>query len=91
MEMNKLIVVVGVFGNLDKAGFKGVTIGVRGCTVAGKTIYKSLKDLPVKSDMILTIIPLTGTDKTVDESISLGIKEVWMQPGSQSEAAVQKA
>ncbi|OEG69885.1 hypothetical protein ATZ36_07265 [Candidatus Endomicrobiellum trichonymphae] len=102
MEMNKLIAVVGVSENPDKtgfkiftdllkAGFKAAAVGIRGGTVAGKTVYKSLKDLPVKPDMILTVVPPAGTDKTVDDAIDLGIKEVWMQPGSQSETAVQKA
>jgi predicted CoA-binding protein len=102
MEMNKLIAVVGVSENPDKigfkifidllrAGFKTAAVGIRGGTVAGKTVYKSLKDLPVKPDMILTVVPPTVTDKTVDDAIDLGIKEVWMQPGSQSKAAVQKA
>jgi predicted CoA-binding protein len=102
MERNKLIAVVGVSENTDKtgfkiftdllrAGFKVVAVGIRGGTVAGKTIYKSLKDLPVKPYMILTVVPPAGTDKTIDDAIYLGIKEVWMQPGSQSETAMQKA
>lgn len=102
MEINKLIAVIGVsenpnkigfkiFTDLLRAGFKATAVGIRGGTVAGKTVYKSLKDLPAKPDVILTVVPPAGTDKTVDDAIDLGIKEVWMQPGSQSETAVQKA
>lgn len=102
MDRNKLIAIVGVSENPDKtgfkiftdllrAGFKVVAVGIRGGVVAGKRVYKSLKDLPAKPDMILTVVPPAGTDKTVDDAIALGVKEVWMQPGSQSETAVQKA
>jgi predicted CoA-binding protein len=102
MERNKLIAVVGVSENPDKtgfkiftdllrSGFKAAAVGIHGGTVAGKTVYKSLKDLPVKPDMILTVVPPVGTNKAIDDAISLGIKEVWMQPGSQSETAGQKA
>jgi predicted CoA-binding protein len=64
---------------LLRAGFKVAAIGIRGGTVAGKTVYKSFKDLLVKPDMILTLVPLVGTDKTVDDAIALAIKEVWMR------------
>jgi predicted CoA-binding protein len=102
MERNKLVAVVGVsenpnktgfkiFTDLLRAGFKAAAVGIRGGTVAGKIVYKSLKDLPVKPDMILTVVPPADTNKIVDDAIALGIKEVWMQPGSQSETAGQKA
>jgi predicted CoA-binding protein len=102
MDENKLIAVVGVsekpdkfgyqiFNDLLGAGFKALAVGIRGGSVAGQTIYKSLKDLPSKPDIVLTVVPPVGTDKTVDDAIDLGIKEVWMQPGSVSETAVKKA
>jgi predicted CoA-binding protein len=47
--------------------------------------------LPSKPDIVLTVVPPVGTDKTVDDAIELVIKEVWMQPGSVSETAVKKA
>jgi predicted CoA-binding protein len=102
MDKNKLIAVVGVSCNPDKfgykiftdllsAGFKVVAVGVRGGVVAEHTVYKSLKDLPNKPDIVITVVPPGETDKTVDEAISLGIKEIWMQPGSVSKEAVEKA
>ena len=98
----KFIAVVGVSENPDKfgyqifcdlraAGFNVCAVGVRGGTVSGETVYKCLRDLPAKPDIIITVVPPVGTDKAVDDAIALGIKEVWMQPGSRSETAVQKA
>ncbi|MDR1926738.1 MAG: CoA-binding protein [Endomicrobium sp.] len=102
MDKNKLIAVVGVSENPDKfgyriftdllsAGFKVVAIGLRGGEVAGKIVYKKLKDLSEKPDMILTVISPVGTEQVINDAIDLGIKEVWMQPGSTSESAVKKA
>jgi predicted CoA-binding protein len=102
MDKDKLIAVVGVSENPDKfgyqifydlleAGFKVVAVGIRGGTVAGENIYKSLKELPSKPDIVVTVVPPEVTDKTVDDAIELGIKEVWMQPGSVSEKAAKKA
>ncbi|MDR2437279.1 MAG: CoA-binding protein [Endomicrobium sp.] len=102
MDENKLIAVVGVsenpdkfgyriFNDLLKAGFKVAAVGIRCGNVEGKSIYKSLKDLPSKPDIIVTVVPPAGTDATVDDAIELGIKEVWMQPGSVSEKASKKA
>ncbi|MCL2484640.1 MAG: CoA-binding protein [Endomicrobia bacterium] len=102
MDENKKIAVIGVsdncekfgykiFTDLCKAGFDVCAVGVRGGTVEGKTVYKCLKDLPSKPDLIITVVPPVGTDKFVDEAIELGIKEVWMQPGSKSAEAVEKA
>jgi predicted CoA-binding protein len=102
MDENKLIAVVGVSENPDKfgykifndllgAGFKAVAVGVRGGSVAGQIVYKSLKYLQAKPDIVLTVVPPVGTEKTVDDAIELGIKEVWMQPGSASEKATKKA
>lgn len=99
---NKKIAVVGVNSNPQKFGYKIFTdlseagynvkpVGVRGGEINGYIIYKSLSDLPEKPDIIITVVPPVGTEKTVDEAISLGIKEIWMQPGSVSETAVLKA
>jgi predicted CoA-binding protein len=102
MDEDKLIAVIGVSENPDKFGyrifndllkakFKVVAVGIKGGNIAGENIYKSLKELPSKPDIVVTVVPPIGTDKTVDDAIELGTKEVWMQPGSVSEKAVKKA
>lgn len=99
---NKKIAVAGVSENPEKfgykifvdlleAGYSVFAVGVRGGTVNGKPVYKTLSDLPEKPDLVITVVPPVGTDKIVDDCIKLGIKEVWMQPGSQSFEAKTKA
>jgi len=102
MDEKKKIAVVGVSENQEKfgykifadllaAGFDVEAVGVRGGTVCGKTICKSLDTLPCVPDIVITVVPPVGTDKAVDDCIKLGVKEIWMQPGSRSEKAVIKA
>jgi predicted CoA-binding protein len=54
-------------------------------------VYKSLKNLPTKPDIGLTVIPPVGTDQAVGDAIALSIKEVWMPPGSMLETVAKKA
>jgi predicted CoA-binding protein len=49
-----------------------------------QTIYKSLKDVPYKIEVIdLCINPITGL-KIVEEAAELGIDKVLIQPGAES-------
>jgi len=98
----KLIAIVGVSSDPDKFGYRifsdllkngyGVYgINVRGGRLHGQEIYKSLRELPSKPDLVVTVVPPAVTSFTVDECAALGIGEIWMQPGSESEEAVLKA
>ena len=98
----KTIALVGVSENPEKYGFKifkdliaeGVNIsGINpnGRAILGKKIYRSLKDLVELPDLVITVAPPNITEKIVEECYQLGVKEIWMQPGSESDAAIQKA
>ena len=98
----KIIAVVGVSGDEEKFGFKvfkdllrkGQNVyGVNPNTkvVLTQKIYSDLKSLPEMPDLVITVVSPKVTEKIIDECISLGIKEIWMQPGSESEKAIKKA
>ncbi|MDR3071756.1 MAG: CoA-binding protein [Endomicrobium sp.] len=102
MYKNRVIAIVGVSSNKDKfghkifvdllkTGFRVFAIGTRGGNILGETIYGSLKCLPKKPDVVVTVVSPVSTEKIVDDTISLEIKEIWMQSGSASEEAVKKA
>ena len=54
-------------------------------------MYPSLKELPLIPDMVMTVVPPKVTEQVVDACHKLGIKTIWMQPGSESDAAIAKA
>ncbi|GAG57187.1 unnamed protein product [marine sediment metagenome] len=98
----KIIAVVGVSRDEEKFGFKvfndllrkGQNVyGVNPNTkvVLGQKIYSDLRNLPKIPNLVITVVSPKVTEKIVDECISLGIKEIWMQPGSESEKAIEKA
>ena len=98
----KIIAVIGVsdkeekfgfkiFRDLLNAGFNVVGVNPRDDEVLGKKIYSNLKELSNVPDLVITVVPPQITEKIIEECKELGIKEVWMQPGSDSEVAVQKA
>ncbi len=99
---NKKIAVVGVSSNPDKYGhkiFKDLVstgtdvagINPKGGGLFGKTIYQSLKDMPYVPDLVITVVQPAATSQIVDECKKLGIKDIWMELGSESEEAIKKA
>lgn len=100
--LNKKIAVIGVsnrkekfgfkiFRDLLKAGYNAQGINPRGGEVLGQKIYRNLKELEEIPDIVITVVPKEVTEKIVDDCKELGIKEIWMQPGSSSESAIEKA
>ncbi len=41
--------------------------------------------------MVITVVPPAVTSKVINECRELGIKNIWMQPGSESEEIINKA
>ena len=74
-----------------KNGLKAYAVNPRGETVLGQPAYKRLSDLPEKVQSVSIITPPAVTEAVVDEAIRLGVKSLWMQPGAESQAAVEKA
>jgi len=72
-------------------GLKAYPINPKGETVLGQAAYKRLSDLPEPVQSVSIITPPVVTEAVVDEAIKLGVKNIWMQPGADSAAAVEKA
>ncbi len=98
----KLIAVVGVSGNTEKfgykifksfidAGYSVAGVNLSGGEVFGRKLYRKLADMENKPEMVVTAVPPSSTEKIVEECRQLGINEIWMQPGSESAAAIETA
>jgi len=99
---NKAIAVIGVSNNEDKYGFKvfkdliNKNLRVYGVNpnidyLLNTKIYKKISEIPEKVDLVITVVPPKITEQIVDECKALDVKEIWMQPGSESEEAIKKA
>lgn len=96
----KKIAVVGVsrkktkFGNaiykeLKQKGYNVLPINPHINTFEGDTCYPNILSLPQKVDAVVINVPPAQTEKVVREVKQAGINKVWLQQGSQSEAAIK--
>lgn len=56
-------------------------------TVEGDRCYHSVTELPENVRAVVTVVPPAETERVVGECSKKGIASVWMQTGSESEAA----
>jgi uncharacterized protein len=98
--MCKNFAVVGVsrkktkFGNAVYREFKKKGINVYGVnpnmeTIEGDKCYKNLYELEGKIDGIVNVVSPSQTLDVVKEANSIGVKNIWMQQGSESDEAIK--
>ncbi|MGC8669115.1 MAG: CoA-binding protein [Chthonomonadales bacterium] len=80
-----------VYRKLKEAGYAVFAVNPNRRVVQGDAAYPHLKALPQVVDCVVTVVPPPITRAAVAEAIEQGIQAVWMQPGSEDEAAVRLA
>ena len=78
-----------VYKDLKEAGYTVYPVNPHLNEILGDRCYHSLSELPEKPDAVDTVVPPAVTEKVVEECKELGIERVWMQPGSESEQAIE--
>ena len=78
-----------IYRSLRGAGYKVYPVNNRETTVDGEPAYAALADLPEKPDVVDVVVPPNQTEQIVRECKALGLTRVWMQPGAESQAAIQ--
>jgi hypothetical protein len=78
-----------VYKDLKEAGYVVYPVNPSIDEVLGDRCYHSLSELPEKPDVVDTVVPPQVTEEIVEECKQLGIARVWMQPGSESEQAIE--
>lgn len=66
-------------------------VNPRASEVEGHPAFASLADLPEVPRSVSLITPPAVTERVVEEAIRLGVRHLWMQPGAESEAAIEAA
>lgn len=80
-----------VYMKLKKHGFNVFSINPTLNSVDGDNSYKSLKDIPVVPDVISMVInPIQGR-QIVEGAIEIGVKNIWFQPGAETEELINMA
>jgi predicted CoA-binding protein len=75
----------------QQRGLEVHPINPRAETVEGLQAYADLAALPVRVRGVSVITPPPVTEKVVSQAIQAGVEYIWMQPGSESPAAVSAA
>jgi len=78
---------------LQVKGFRVIPVNpaAAGETILGEKCYASLKDIPLKVDVVDIFRRSDAVPGIVDDAIAIGAKVVWMQLGVRHEAAAAKA
>jgi len=97
---SKNIAVVGVsrkkskFGNIIYKELKKKGINVYGVNpnmenIEGDKCYKNLQELEGKIEAVVNVVPPKETLNVVKEANAIGVKNIWMQQGSESAEAIE--
>jgi len=78
-----------VFREMKKKGFQVIPVNPNVAEMDGEVFYPSVDDIPVELNAILTVVPPEGTEKIIKELKRKDVRIIWMQSGSESEAAVE--
>jgi len=77
-----------VYRELRNAGYRVYPINPKTNEILGDKCYTSLEALPAKPDVVDLMVPPKTTENVIKTCKRLGITKVWMQPGSESETAI---
>ncbi len=85
----------GKYGNkvlrcYKEKGFRVVPINPRETEVEGLACVAGVSELPDTVTSLSIITPPSITALIVDEAVKKGIRNIWMQPGAESQASVEK-
>ncbi len=78
-----------VLKNLLDSGYTAIPINLKEKIILGQTAYPALSDVKEKIDVAIFVVPPAVTEKILKTIKNYNINKVWLQPGSESEAAVK--
>lgn len=70
-------------------GRRAIPVNPRQAEIEGEPCVDNVRDLPDSVRSVSVITPPSVTERIVQDAIARGIENVWMQPGAESEAAVE--
>ena len=74
--------------NLKSRGYELYPVNPRLKKIEGIKCYPALTDIPVKVDVVDFVVPPDVAITTLHQCQELGLDRIWLQPGSESEVAI---
>ena len=92
----KTVAIIGASSNQNKFGNKAVRafqqqgytvypVNPNEAEVEGLATYKSIRDVPVRPDMVTVYVPPPVLVKLLPEIAAKGCDELWLNPGTESD------
>jgi predicted CoA-binding protein len=77
-----------IYGELKKKKYKVYPVNSGAIEIDGDKCFANIKDLPEKPDAIILCVKPEKTETIIKEAVEIGIKNIWMQQGSESDEAI---
>jgi hypothetical protein len=77
-----------IYRDLRTAGYTVYAVNPNADEILGDKCYPSVESLPQMPQVVDLVVPPKVTNQIVKTCKKLGIRKVWMQPGSESETAL---
>jgi predicted CoA-binding protein len=78
-----------ILRRLKEKGYKVYPVNPHLDEVDGLRCYESLSDIPFPVDVVDIVTPPKVTEKILRECNDKGISRIWLQPGAQSQQAIE--
>lgn len=78
-----------VLNNLKNRGYVVVPVNLKEKKILGLEVSPSLSRVKEAIDIVVFVVPPAVTVSVLHEVKLLGIKKVWLQPGSESSTAIK--
>ena len=78
-----------IYRDLRTAGYTVYAVNPNADQIVGDKCYPSVESLPQMPQVVDLVVPPKVTNQIVKTCKKLGIRKVWMQPGSESETALK--
>ena len=99
--MGKTVAVIGASNHREKfgnralrayasQGYTVIPIHPTETLVEGLPVYKSVLDVPGPIDMASFYVPPEVGEQVIEQVIAKGIREIWLNPGADSDALIEK-
>lgn len=81
----------GIMRRLQQVGYRVVPVNPNETEVLGERAYPSLKDVPIKIDIVDVFRRPEFTPAIADDAVAIGAKVLWLQSGIENEDAAARA
>jgi len=78
-----------IFKNLKNRGYEVYPVNQKLNELEGVKVYHTLSDIPEKVEVVDFVVPPQVTEEILKECKKLGLTRIWLQPGAESEKAIQ--